>query len=73
MIQRNLYDELAKLYTVLFHNYGRCGISLKIIKLHEEKSHVASKFFESKSHTTCRIQLVGPCVTGIRLLQTKNG
>ena len=41
-----------------------------IIKLHVEKSyrvspHVASNFFEPKSHTTCRIQLVGPCVTGI--------
>ena len=30
----------------------------------------ASNFFEPKSHTTCRIQLVGPCVTGIHLPQT---
>ena len=25
----------------------------------------ASNFFEPKSHTTCRIQLVGQCVRGI--------
>ena len=45
-------------------------MSFLIIKLQEEKSyhvspHVASNFYEPPSHTTCRIKLVGSCVTGI--------
>ena len=45
-------------------------MSFLMIKLQEEKSyrvspHVASNFFEPTSHLTCRIQLVGSCITGI--------
>ena len=45
-------------------------MSFLMIKLHEEKSyrvspHVASNFFKPNSHATCRIQLVGLCVTAI--------
>ena len=60
--------KLAKLYTMSFHMV-KSGMSFLIIKLHEEKSNrvspnVASNFFELTSQTTCRIQLVGPCITG---------
>ena len=49
---RNLYDEISQAiqaYGVI--SYGKCGISLLMIKLHEEKSHrvspnVAFNFFE---------------------------
>ena len=46
-------------------------MSFLIIKLHKENSycvspHVASNFFEPPLHTTCPIQLVGSCVTGIK-------
>ena len=46
------------------------ALSFFIIKLQQEKScpvspHVASNLFEPTSYTTCRIQLVGSCVTGI--------
>ena len=45
-------------------------MSFLIIQLHEEKSYrvspnVASNFFEPTSQITCRIQLVGSCITGI--------
>ena len=55
------------IYSVI--SYGKCGMRFLKIYLQEEKSyrvspHVASNFCEPTSHTTCRIQLFGSCVTG---------
>ena len=64
MIQRDLLDEIRheKLDTMSFHMV-KYGMSLIIIKVHEEKScrvspNVASNFFEPASQTTSRVKLL---------------
>ena len=62
--------KLAKLYMMTFHMLNAVWVFL-IMKLHEQKSYrvsprVASNFYEPTSQTTCRIQLVGSCITGLR-------
>ena len=71
MIQKDLYDEISleARYDVI--SYDKCGMSLIITKVHEEKSccvspNVASNHFEPTLQTTSHIQLVASCVTGSR-------